>query len=51
MDESLSSDVDRWITTALKCQFLPEKDLKVNCLICVDDTLFNALPLCALETV
>ena len=24
------SDVDRWIETAKKCQYLPENDLKVS---------------------
>ncbi len=30
MEESLYSDIDGWIETARKCQYLPEKDLKVS---------------------
>lgn len=29
-EDVLISDVDSWIETARKCQYLPEKDLKVS---------------------
>lgn len=32
MEEALSGDIDRWIETARKCQYLAEKDLKVSAL-------------------
>lgn len=47
MDESLTSDIDRWIETARKCQYLPEKDLKVSY---IHRSLFNA-HLCVLSEI
>ena len=36
------SDVDRWIETAKKCQYLPENDLKVSILLNRIIILINA---------